>query len=102
LPAELIGTFDLVVECYTLQVLPSDARADAIVSLRAALAAGGVLLVVARGRDANDPEGEMPWPLTRAEVESIACQGLDLESFEDFVDDEDPPVRRFRAVFRRR
>ena len=102
LPAELSGAFDLVVECYTLQVLPPDARREAIVSLRAAVAAGGVLLVVARGRDPGDPEGEMPWPLTRADVESIAGDELDLASFEDFVDQEEPPVRRFRAVFRRR
>ena len=28
--------------------------------------------------------------------------GLIEKSFEDFVDDEDPPVRRFRAVYERR
>lgn len=45
--------------------------------------------------------GQMPWPLTRAEVEAIATPGLALASFEDFLDAEDPPVRRFRALFRR-
>jgi hypothetical protein len=43
----------------------------------------------------------MPWPLTRAEVESIATREVVLESFEDFFDTEAPPVRRLRAVFRR-
>jgi hypothetical protein len=43
----------------------------------------------------------MPWPLTRAEVEALAGLELRLESFEDFADREDPPVRRFRASFRR-
>jgi len=101
LPAEFSGAFDLVVECYTLQVLPAPARGDAIVALRRALAPGGLLLVVARGREPSDPEGEMPWPLTRREIEEMATPAISLLSFEDFVDQEEPPVRRFRAVFRR-
>jgi len=101
LPGDFTGAFDLVVECYTLQVLPPEARAQAVASLRRALAPGGALLVVARGREPEEPKGEMPWPLTRAEVEAIAGAGLRLVAFEDFVDDEDPPVRRFRALFRR-
>jgi hypothetical protein len=43
----------------------------------------------------------MPWPLTRAEVEAIATPELRQLSFEDFLDREDPPVRRLRALFRR-
>ena len=43
----------------------------------------------------------MPWPLTRGEIEAIATDDVRLLSCEDFVDDEDPPVRRFRAAFRR-
>jgi hypothetical protein len=41
----------------------------------------------------------MPWPLTRAEIEAIATDGLVCRAIEDFVDDEAPPVRRFRAAF---
>jgi len=44
----------------------------------------------------------MPWPLTRGEVEAIAGDRLTLTAFEDFLDAEDPPVRRFRATFRGR
>lgn len=101
LPAELAGAFDLVVECYTLQVLPPEARRRAVAALRTTLAPGGRLLVVARGREPHEPEGQMPWPLTRAEIDAIAGDGLALDTFEDFLDDEDPPVRRFRTVFRR-
>ena len=43
----------------------------------------------------------MPLPLTRTEIEAIADAGFVRESFEDFLDDEKPPVRRFRATFRR-
>jgi SAM-dependent methyltransferase len=100
LPAALAGAFDLVIECYTLQVLPPETRRRAVAALRATLAPGGTLLVVARGREPDEPEGQMPWPLTRTEIEAIADDRLTLQSFEDFLDDEDPPVRRFRAVFR--
>ena len=101
LPAELEGAFDLVVECYTLQVLPPEARARAVAALRRTLRPGGTLLVVARGREPEEPRGQLPWPLTRAEVEGIAGAGLVLAGFEDFLDAEDPPVRRLRAWFRR-
>ena len=101
LPASFDGAFDLVVECYTLQVLSPAARAAAIESLRRAVAPGGILLVVARGRESDEPEGEMPWPLIRMEVEGVAGSALRLLSFEDFLDEEAPPVRRFRAAIRR-
>jgi SAM-dependent methyltransferase len=101
LPADFAGAFDLVVECYTLQVLPPAARREAAAALRRLPRAGGSLLVVARGREPTEPPGQMPWPLTRAELEAIAAPGLALTRFEDFLDDEDPPVRRFRALFRR-
>jgi SAM-dependent methyltransferase len=101
-PAAWRGAFDLVAETYTLQVLPPRERRIAAEALREVVAPGGVLLVIARGREPDDPEGAMPWPLTRAEIEAIAGDGLVLERVEDFVDAEDPPVRRFRATFRRR
>jgi SAM-dependent methyltransferase len=101
LPAEFTAAFDVVVECYTLQVLPPEARSQAVVALRRTLAPGGTLIVIARGREAREPKGDMPWPLTRGEIEAIAGADVHLVSFEDFRDREEPPVRRFRAVFRR-
>jgi len=99
-PQEWERAFDLVVETYTLQVLPPTARAAAIESFRRLVAPGGALLLIARGREPDDPEGSMPWPLTCAEVEGIATNDLALVTFEDFLDTENPPVRRFRATFR--
>jgi SAM-dependent methyltransferase len=101
-PAEWRAAFDLVVETYTLQVLPPPERAIAVRTLRGLVAPGGTLLVIARGREPGEPEGAMPWPLTRPEVEAIAADDLRLATFEDFLDAEDPPVRRFRAAFRQR
>ena len=100
-PAAWRGAFDLVAETYTLQVLPPRERALAARVLAELTAPGGTLLVIARGREPDDPEGAMPWPLTRAEIEAIGGDGLARPAFEDFLDAEDPPVRRFRATFRR-
>jgi SAM-dependent methyltransferase len=101
-PAEWHAAFDLVVETYTLQVLPAVERGAAVRALRALVAPGGTLLVIARGREPAEPEGAMPWPLTRAEIEAIADPRLELLACEDFLDAEEPPVRRFRATFGRR
>lgn len=93
--------FDLVVEIYTIQVLPpgSAERSAGLAVLRGLTARD--LLVVARGREDSDPPGSMPWPLTRAEVESIGDDDLRLQTLEDLLDDEEPPVRRLRGHLRR-
>ena len=100
-PAPWRGRFDLVVESYTLQVLPPGLRAEAVRAIASFVAPGGTLLAVARGREPADPEGSMPWPLTRAEIYLFRNWGLAETGFEDYLDSEDPPVRRFRASFRR-
>jgi SAM-dependent methyltransferase len=96
------GNFNLVLESYTLQVLPPDLRERAMRSLAAFLAPAGQLLLICRGREPHEPEGAMPWPLTRQELSNLAKHaGLAEQSFEDFLDGESPPVRRFRSVYGR-
>lgn len=100
LPVEWVAEpFDLVVEIYTVQVLPpgSPERHAAFAAL--ASVTGGTLLAIARGRDDEEDMGAMPWPLTRAEMDRYREHGLTEVEFEDLMDDEDPPVRRFRAVY---
>ena len=65
------------------------------------VAEGGRLLVIARARDETDPRGEMPWPLSRKQLSHFTEIGLRELSLEDYLDSEDPPVRRFRAVYLR-
>ena len=101
-PGEWLGRFDFVVESYTLQVLPPDLRARAIEAIASFVAPGGTLVVIARGREPNEPEGKMPWPLTRDELALFQAHELSEASFEDYMDHEDPPVRRFRTIYRRR
>ena len=100
-PESWIAGFDLVVESYTLQVLPPSLRTEACRRIAALVAPGGTLVVIARGREAEEPEGKMPWPLVVSEFETFDRAGLRRVSFEDFVDRETPPVRRFRLEFRR-
>jgi SAM-dependent methyltransferase len=99
-PAEWRGAFDLVVEIYTLQVLPPDLRQMVIRQLAALVAKGAALLVVARGRNPDDDTGAMPWPLTREELDTFESSGLQEAAFEDYLDGETPPVRRFRVEYR--
>jgi SAM-dependent methyltransferase len=98
-PDEWAGAFDFVLECYTLQVLPPELRRPAASRIEATAAPGGTLLAIARGRGDADPPGQMPWPLTPEELKE--CFSLERVSSEDFLDDEDPPVRRLRMELRR-
>lgn len=92
--------FSFVYEAYTLQVLPASMRDRAARRIALFAAHGGTLLLIARGRDADEEADQLPWPLTRTQAEIPLACGLDELSFEDFLDTEDPPVRRFRAAFR--
>jgi hypothetical protein len=98
-PQQWQGQFDFVLESYTLQALPSNLRAKAYPCIAAFLAPGGTLLVIARGREPSEPEGHIPWPLTLADLSQFETYGLQQVSLEDYWDQEDPPVRRFRVTY---
>src|SRR6266481_8493149 len=101
-PAAWCRTFDFVFEANTLQVLPAALRPRAIENIAGFLRPGGLLLLIARGREPSDPEGQIPWPLTRAELSAFTMADLEELSFEDFLeleDSADPPVRRFRVLY---
>jgi len=93
--------FDFVLESYTLQVLPPEIRHTAIRHIASFVAQNGTLLIIARGRDTNDPKGSMPWPLTKTEMESLSFLNLHEVCFEDYMDGDAPKVRRFRGTYRK-
>ena len=93
--------FDLVAEIYTVQSLPVDVRFDALDALSSMLAWGGRLLVITRGRDDDAAATGPPWAMSYGELEQLHYAKLRLDRFEDFFDDEEPPKRRFVAVYRR-
>lgn len=101
-PIEWKAKFDFVIESYTLQVLPPDLRAKAVRCITSFVAPRGTILVIARGREPSDPEGKMPWPLTKEEMSLFETHGLKKVSLKDFMDSEEPPVRRFMATYYRK
>ena len=95
--------FHFVFEANTLQALPAAVRRGAIENIAGFLRPGGLLLLIARGREPSEPEGDLPWPLTRAELSAFVAAGLEELSFEDLValeEPAEPPVRRFRVLYR--
>jgi SAM-dependent methyltransferase len=99
-PPHWRGQFDFVFEANTLQVLPAALRRQATKNIAAFLRPGGLLLVIARAREPSDPQGQMPWPLTRSEISAFATLGLEELLFDILPDVSEPDVRRFRALFR--
>lgn len=93
--------YDFVLEVYTLQVLPPELQQRAMVCIADRVAEGGTLLVVTRGRDDNDPRSTgLHWRISHEDLNEFVKNGLKEVSFEDYMDQEDPPVRRFRVEYR--
>ena len=68
-PSAWLHNFDFVLEIYTVQALPAALRRGAIEKIAQFVKPGGSLLVIARGRAENEPEGQgPPWPVTREEL----------------------------------
>ena len=90
-----LGAFDLVVEVYTIQPLPLEMRPRVIDAIASFVAAGGELVVVARGREDTEQPEHLPWPLSRADLSRFEEDGMIQTAFEEMLGDEEPPERRF-------
>lgn len=104
LPARWRHRFDLVVEINTVQSLAPSMQLGAVRAVSEMVSPNGHLLVICRGADepAHVEDGP-PWPLTaRQLIDWTAQVQMTPEGpVQDFMDDEDPPVRRLRVLFRR-
>ncbi len=101
-PPQWRRRFSLVFEAYTLQSLPPDMLERAVARIADFVATDGRLLVVTRAREENEAGDGPPWPLTRAALHAFVAEGLREVDFRDFLDRrEDPPVRRFLALYER-
>lgn len=92
--------FDFILESYTLQSLPAQVRPQAIKTISQLLAPQGTLLVICRGRDAQEPAATIPFPLTREELTYFAELGLKQVKFEDDIYQKKSLVRYFRIEYK--
>lgn len=94
--------FDLILESYTLQAVPSLVRNRIIKTIVEYVALQGTILIICRGRDKLEDEGKHPpYRLTQEELSLIEELGLKKVTLEDYLDGETPPVRRFRILYRK-
>jgi SAM-dependent methyltransferase len=96
-PPDWRSRFDFILECNTLQTMRDEARAQAVAAIASLIGPGGRLLVICRGREPDEILGEVPWPLTRAELAAFARFGLVEQSFDDVLSED---VRRFVVEYR--
>jgi len=104
LPQRWRHRFDLVVEINTLQSLLPEMQAEAMKQISQLITPRGHLLLICRGaeRPANVDDGP-PWAISESQLSKMAREaGLTCEGgISAFMDDEQPPKRRMRAMFRR-
>jgi 2-polyprenyl-3-methyl-5-hydroxy-6-metoxy-1,4-benzoquinol methylase len=93
----MINAYDFIFEAYTLQAMPIDFRANAITIIPNLLNPSGSLLVICRGRNEEDEINQLPFPLSKFELEKFK-KSLTEMKFEDFMDG---PKRRFRILYQR-
>lgn len=97
-----LGSFDFVLEVYTIQPLPLEMRPKVIDAIAAFVAPKGELVVVCRGRDDDEEPEQMPWPLSQKDLSKFEANGLIQTDLEEVFEDEDgEPVRRFVVCYRR-
>lgn len=87
------GNFDFVLEVYTIQPLPLSIREQVIDSIASFVGPGGELLVVTRGRADDQEPDELPWPLSRLDLQRFTEHGMKEDSFVEMEGEEDEPPR---------
>jgi SAM-dependent methyltransferase len=101
-PQPWLRAFDLVAEIITVQALPRPVRQQAAASVAQLTAPGGTLLVIAAIHDRRrEPQSGPPWPVTRAELDAFATDGLTPQAIEVAAISSEPAQRRWRAEFHR-
>ncbi len=101
LPVAYRHAFDLVVEIYTLQAMPPELVKQGIAAVASCVAPGGTLVVICRGREDDESAPSLPHPLRQADLAGFTEAGLEVLRFDDFMDGESPPIRRFRVIYTR-
>ena len=102
-PKEWYQAFEFVLEVYTIQPLPLELRSRVIDAIANFVEfPGGKLVVVTRGREDDEIPPELPWALSRRDLSRFEANGLKQIGFEEMLDDESPPVKRFVVEYERK
>ncbi len=99
---EWIGAFDLVLEVYTIQPLPLEMRSKVIDAIAAFANDKGEIVVVNRLREDDAEPEDLPWPVSRKELRRFDENGFVQTHFETMPGDEEVPIDRFVAVYKKR
>jgi predicted TPR repeat methyltransferase len=101
-PPRMVHRFDLVIEVNTIQSLPPSLHRRAVAGVASLARPHGCVLAICRGRDEGDEVVGPPYALSPRElVAHFEASGMrPLRAMDDFIDDQDPPVRRLRGLFR--
>ena len=101
-PKEWFEKFDVVYECNTIQVLPDGYRKKARVAMSSLIAKDGYILVSCRSRNEGEKEDEIPFPLSKSEMdEFITIDKLKEISFLAYDDEQTPSVPHFFFFFQK-
>lgn len=99
---EWLGTFDVVYECNTIQVLPGDYRIKARVAMSRLLNKNGHILVSCRSRKEAEQLNDIPLPLDKKEISAFVTQDKLKEiSFLAYDDNQTPRVPHFFGIYKK-
>lgn len=86
LPADMVGSYDLVIEVFTLQALPDPPRRQAAAAVTSLLAPGATLVAVAFRDIGAAPPDRPPYPLTRRDLALLETPGVQLVEAQEVAD----------------
>ncbi len=79
LPDEWSGSFDLVVEVFTIQSTPPDRQPEAADAVRRLVAPGGTLVAILLEHLGSDEPSGPPWPLATSTVDRLVTDLSEVE-----------------------
>lgn len=98
-PDNWLQAYDFVLENRTIQALPKQLYKKTIGAIANFIAPEGQLLLLCHGRNPDeDARTQIPWPVSRAELQDFIELGLTEIQFEDI---QPSAMRRFRVLYRR-
>jgi 2-polyprenyl-3-methyl-5-hydroxy-6-metoxy-1,4-benzoquinol methylase len=93
------GKFDFIFECRTIQSLPLEMRLKVIKAIVPLLSSQGILMVITRLRDNEEPPSGPPWPLSEGELKQFEELGLQETNRTPYIDPNNPTVKQVCVIY---